>query len=263
MPNLRYLLGEWASNRGPHKLTYGLLKALVEAVEPEDTDATIRKLRTRLERERDQTLVSVKRLREQRDSAEAELADAKVEIERLRKRKAFWEHSIESWLAEERSWCEQMAELRKERDEAKAKIERLHSEVAEGERAFSRVYRQLAEANAELKLLKESTELADAAAEIERLGAQRDLEWAAVMMGKPLGPEAEAQFEKLKADAALGGLVLGMRPDSWLVKGDGGIYYWSNTQNQPWVAWGTRDRPMTTDPAEALRAIQEEDDGKA
>ena len=290
---------------------YNLLGALVEAVEPEDTDATIRKLRARLERERDQTIVAVKRLREQRDKAEKELAEAKAAVAQWRDSCRWWKahcceiektHTAEAVEPEDTPTDEQYNDarddrirfLQKELAKAKAKIGRLQEmlgayadcpsyddarqlvynlrkELAKAkaerdswERQCRNAEHGLAEAKEEIERLRKVSddvdensawvdkELAHARAKIQVLREQRDLERAAVMMGKPVGPRVEAQFEKLKADAEIGRLVRGMRSEARLEKH--GKYY-----------NGIVTSPIHTThaigPLEALRAIQEKGDG--
>jgi len=67
--------------------------------------------------------------------------------------------------------------------------------------------------------------------------------------------EARAEVEGLREHAKIGGLVLGMRPQTRFTKGNN--FYWTETREADGVAW---DYGLVGNvPAEALAAIQEEE----
>ena len=147
------------------------------------------------------------------------------------------------------------ARLTKDCKEAKAEIETLRESQRWWKRRCDNELLRRKEAERLLRDLLNSTELADARAEIELLQAQRDLERAAVMMGKPIGPEAEARFGELKAKAELGELVRGMGKHTKLVHGC--ALYWAERQ-QEGIWTYVEDMPSGKGPLSPLRAIQEE-----
>lgn len=136
MSKLRELLGKWACERGPHKLTYALLKGLVDELEaqrPPEVDARIAKLTA----ERDRTTIAT--LTAERNSwerqcriAERGLAEAKAEMDRLQEERDYAEKeaacktnvedSLRRTLAKAQA---EIARLRKERDSAEHKLEAL------------------------------------------------------------------------------------------------------------------------------------------
>ena len=98
-------------------------------------------------------------------------------------------------------------------------------------------------------------ELAEAKAEATRWREESNLEMAARMMGKPLGPGLAAEFEKLKADAEIGRLVRGMQPNT-------SLRYARNEYHAarciPGVGFRYIGDTDTAGPTEALRVIQKE-----
>lgn len=98
-------------------------------------------------------------LRQRAEVAESRLAEAKAEIEALRKRKAWWKHSVESWKSEELSWHEEMRELRKELAEAKAEIEEFRLSRRVWKQQCQSARKQRAEAEAVVKSLAIDAEI--------------------------------------------------------------------------------------------------------
>ena len=242
MPSLRKLLQHVTTCYKAFGESFCALVEAVGVVEEKETllaeaNATIERLRTRLERERDQGLVVVTRLREQRNVAETQLAEAKAG-----------------------------ARLVKACDEAMGISGNQHSELAEAKAEIESLRKQ--RDGWEEGCWQAEQELAKAKAEIERLSRELDIllntaDHLHKRYKKALHDrdQAEAELETKNTDAEIGRMVRRMPANTGLKHYSNGTWYAMRYCRD--VGWCTiRVDFGTHNPAEALRSIQEVGDAE-